>query len=284
MKKPEFKKPNIKLNINYEFSKREKVMIYILGMALLVVATLFLVIMPGLNKYQEVSAKRDEAMFKQEEMEMAIAGLDANRKNKTNAETDLTAKKDSYASKMNNEELDNLITNLMVDQGFRPEDLAISKNEIAAVPTFGKNEDGSTPTPSPTPSTEGNTTENKDISGDGTTTTTDNSTTTTGASTITGIYIGSVSMTAVGNLGLFENLLDNVSGRSDIQITNFEVSPAVLRQGAQSALNSLGVSTDTSKQIPNIATGSIGAGVTFNVYMIDKSVPAAEQQNTEQAQ
>ena len=38
MKKPEFKKPNIKLNINYEFTKREKGLLYLLGMALLIMA------------------------------------------------------------------------------------------------------------------------------------------------------------------------------------------------------------------------------------------------------
>ena len=77
MKKPEFKKPNIKLNINYEFTKREKGLLYILGMALLIMAALYLVFFPGINKYQTLSEKRSEAEFKQQEMEMAIASLPA---------------------------------------------------------------------------------------------------------------------------------------------------------------------------------------------------------------
>ena len=73
MKKPEFKKPNIKMNINYEFTKREKGLLYILGMALLIMAALYLVFFPGINKYQALSEERSEAEFKQQEMEMAIA-------------------------------------------------------------------------------------------------------------------------------------------------------------------------------------------------------------------
>ena len=64
MKKPEFKKPNIKLNINYEFTRREKGLLYVLGMALLIMAALYLVFFPGINKYQTLSEERSEAEFK----------------------------------------------------------------------------------------------------------------------------------------------------------------------------------------------------------------------------
>lgn len=275
MKKPEFKKPEFKLNINYEFSKREKVMIYILGMAALIVAAIFLVFMPSLNRYQELSSKRDETEFKQQEMQMAIAGLDTKRKSKVTATAELASKKEGYDRKMNNEQLDNLITTLMVDEGFRAQDLSITSNEIAAVPTFGSDATEKTETQSDT------TTQTKEMAdlakAQGNVESTDNSTTTTADKPITGIYIGTVTMTAVGNLGQFENLLDTVNGRSDIQVVAFDVSPAELRQSAQSALSSVGISA-SSVVSENIKSGYIGATVTYNVYMIDKSTTVTDQQ------
>lgn len=261
MKKPEFKKPNIKLNINYEFTKREKVLLYILGMALLVMAALFLVFFPGMNKYQALSDERSEAEFKQQEMEMAIASLPANRTIKDAAAADLSAKKEGYEKRMTNDELDNLITNLVVDEGFKAQDLAITANEIATVATFGS--DGSETTQSSDTTTEAQ--EMKDLAEmQGKTTTDENSSTTTTEPTISGIYIGTVTMTIQGNIGQFENLLDTVNGRSDIQITAFDVSPGSSGSGSSSSSNT----------VANLRAGTNTVSVTFNVYMVDKGTAA----------
>lgn len=262
MKKPEFKKPNIKLNINYEFTKREKGLLYILGMALLIMAALYLVFFPGINKYQTLSEKRSEAEFKQQEMEMAIASLPANRKIKEAAAADLSAKKEGYEKRMTNDELDNLITNLVVDEGFKAQDLAITANKID---TF-KNEDTGT-TESPDTTTEAQ--EMKDLAEmEGNTTADENSTTTTTEPTIKGIYIGTVTMTIQGNIGQFENLLDTVNGRSDMQITAFDVSPGTSGSSSSSGSGS----ADT---IANLRSGANTVSVTFNVYMVDKGAAAA---------
>lgn len=261
MKKPEFKKPNIKLNINYEFTKREKVLLYILGMALLVMAALFLVFFPGMNKYQALSDERSEAEFKQQEMEMAIASLPANRTIKDAAAADLSAKKEGYEKRMTNDELDNLITNLVVDEGFKAQDLAITANEIATVATFGS--DGSETTQSSDTTTEAQ--EMKDLAEmQGNTTTDENSTTTTTEPTISGIYIGTVTMTIQGNIAQFENLLDTVNGRSDMQITAFDVSPGSSGSGSSSSSNT----------VANLRAGTNTVSVTFNVYMVDKGTAA----------
>lgn len=261
MKKPEFKKPNIKLNINYEFTKREKVLLYILGMALLVMAALFLVFFPGMNKYQALSDERSEAEFKQQEMEMAIASLPANRAIKDAAAADLSAKKEGYEKRMTNDELDNLITNLVVDEGFKAQDLAITANEIATVATFGS--DGSETTQSSDTTTEAQ--EMKDLAEmQGKTTTDENSATTTTEPTISGIYIGTVTMTIQGNIGQFENLLDTVNGRSDMQITAFDVSPGSSGSGSSSSSNT----------VANLRAGTNTVSVTFNVYMVDKGTAA----------
>ena len=266
MKKPEFKKPNIKLNINYEFTKREKGLLYLLGMALLIMAALYLVFFPGINKYQALSEKRSEAEFKQQEMEMAIASLPANRKIKEAAAADLSAKKEGYEKRMTNDELDNLITNLVVDEGFKAQDLAITANKIDTIDTF-KNEDTGTTESSDT-TTEAQAM--KDLAEmEGNTTADENSTTTTAAEpTIKGIYIGTVTMTIQGNIGQFENLLDTVNGRSDMQITAFDVSP-----GASSSSSSSG--SGSADTIANLRSGANTVSVTFNVYMVDKGAAAA---------
>lgn len=265
MKKPEFKKPNIKLNINYEFTKREKGLLYLLGMALLIMAALYLVFFPGINKYQALSEKRSEAEFKQQEMEMAIASLPANRKIKEAAAADLSAKKEGYEKRMTNDELDNLITNLVVDEGFKAQDLAITANKIDTIDTF-KNEDTGT-AESPDTTTEAQ--EMKDLAEmEGNTTTDENSTTTTTEPTIKGIYIGTVTMTIQGNIGQFENLLDTVNGRSDMQITAFDVSPGTSGSSSSSGSGS----ADT---IANLRSGTNTVSVTFNVYMVDKVAAAA---------
>ena len=265
MKKPEFKKPNIKLNINYEFTKREKGLLYILGMALLIMAALYLVFFPGSNKDQTLSEKRSEAEFKQQEMEMAIASLPANRKIKEAAAADLSAKKEGYEKRMTNDELDNLITNLVVDEGFKAQDLAITANKIDTIDTF-KNEDTGT-TESPDTTTEAQ--EMKDLAEmEGNTTADENSTTTTTEPTIKGIYIGTVTMTIQGNIGQFENLLDTVNGRSDMQITAFDVSPGTSGSSSSSGSGS----ADT---IANLRSGANTVSVTFNGYMVDKGAAAA---------
>ena len=262
MKKPEFKKPNIKLNINYEFTKREKGLLYILGMALLIVAALYLVFFPGINKYQALSEERSEAEFKQQEMEMAIASLPANKTIKDAAAADLSAKKEGYEKRMTNDELDNLITNLVVGEGFKAQDLVIGANFIAAVPVFDS--DGSENTETPDTTTEAQ--EMKDLTEiQGNTTTDENSTTTTAESTISGIYVGTVIMTIQGNIGQFENLLDAVNGRSDIQITAFDVSPDT----------SSASSSGSSNTVANLRAGTNTVSVTFNVYMVDKGAAAA---------
>lgn len=266
-KKPAFKKPNINLNINYEFSKREKAMLYILGMALLIVAAMYLVFFPGISKYQSLSEERSEAEFKQQEMEMAIVSLPANKKIRDAAAADLSAKKETYSSKLNNEELDNLITNLVVDEGFKAQDLSITANEIAAVATFGS--DGSETTESSDTTTEAQ--EMKDLAAmQGNTTTDENSTTTTTEPVINGIYIGTVTMTVQGNIGQFENLLDTVNNRSDIQITAFDVSP-----GTSSSSSS---SSSTAATVANLRSGANTVSVTFNVYMVDKGSAASSEE------
>ncbi|WP_133968350.1 hypothetical protein [Eubacterium limosum] len=263
MKKPEFKKPNIKLNINYEFTKREKGLLYILGMALLIMAALYLVFFPGINKYQTLSEQRSEAEFKKQEMEMAIASLPANKTIKDAAAADLSAKKEGYEKHMTNDELDNLITNLVVDGGFKAQDLAITANDIATVATFGS--DGEQPAESTDTTTEAQ--EMKDLAEmQGNTTTDENSTTTTAEPTISGIYIGTVTMTIQGNIGQFENLLDTVNGRSDIQITAFDVVPVQVGTYIVAAMNNT---------LPSLQTGTTLASVTFNVYMVDKGAAAA---------
>lgn len=261
MKKPEFKKPNIKLNINYEFTKREKGLLYILGMALLIMAALYLVFFPGVSKYQALSEERSEAEFKQQEMEMAIASLSANKTIKDAAAADLSAKKEGYAKRMTNDELDNLITNLVVDEGFKAQDLTIMNNKIATVDTF-RNDDAERTESSDT-TTEAQ--EMKDLAElQGNTTTDENSTTTTAEPTIKGIYIGTVTMTIQGNIGQFENLLDTVNGRSDIQITAFDVSP-----GSSES------SSGSSNTVANLRAGTNTVSVTFNVYMVDKGTAPA---------
>ena len=72
-------------------------------------------------------------------------------------------------------------------------------------------------------------------------------------------------MTIQGNIGQFENLLDTVNGRSDIQITAFDVSP-----GTSSASSS-----GSSNTVANLRAGTNTVRVTFNVYMVDKGAAAA---------
>lgn len=256
------KKPTFKLNINYEFSKREKVLVYILGMALLIMAALFLVFFPCYRSYEKLNAERTDAVFKQQEMELAINSLPANRKNKENATADLNAKKETFAKRMNNEELDTMLTTLVVDQGFKAQNLAVTFNEIAKVPTF--NADGK----SGEQTGEQTTTESPDLATtEGTTTTTDSSATTTTDKEITGIYIGTVTMGIKGTIGQFEALVDTVNSRPDIQITGFEVSAANEK-----------TDTTTKTSIDSLQTGNDAVTITFNVYMVDKPVAEPKPQ------
>ncbi|MEG0377274.1 MAG: hypothetical protein RR614_02240, partial [Eubacterium sp.] len=256
------KKPEFKLKIHYEFTKREKVLLYVLSLALLVMAALFLVFFPGLRKYEALSTKRNDAIFKQQQMQLAINSLQANRQVKVNTEAEIAAKKESYSQKMNNDELDNMLTNLVVDQGFKAQDLTINSNKISAVPVFNANREEA----DQTTQGDGTTTEAQDLANEeGTTTTTDNSATTTPTEKVEGVYIGNVTMTIQGTINAFENLADTINSRQDMQITLFEIVPKGDKNAKASA-----------STIANVESGVNIVNVTFNVYMVDKPVAVTE--------
>ncbi|MEG1432250.1 hypothetical protein [Eubacterium sp.] len=195
-------------SLNYEFTKREKTLLYILGMFLMVMGIFFLVLMPGLNRYQDLSAQKDERRQTKEKMTLSISTLAANQTALDNTRVALSTKKESFAQQMNNAQLDSFVTSFVVNNGLTPQSLSIDSLSASPLATYSPGSTGE------------NTTTSGDIeSGSTTTSTTGDSTTTSVAQTsATGVVIGTVTVSFKGGADGLMSLLSNANARTDIQV------------------------------------------------------------------
>lgn len=198
-------------SLNYEFTKREKTLLYILGMFLMVMAIFFLVLMPGLNRYQDLSAQKDERQQTKEKMALSISTLAANQTALDNTRVALSTKKESFAQQMNNAQLDSFVTSFVVNNGLTPQSLSIDSLSASPLTPYSPGGTGESNT---------NSSSSGDISSSSTTTSTtgDSSTTSVATSSASGVVIGTVTVGFKGGADGLMSLMSNANARTDIQV------------------------------------------------------------------
>lgn len=256
-----------------KLTKREKLLIYILGCFLIGFFGIYFVILPSYNSFQVVNDQAAEAQFTQESMVMAIDAVPSTMKARDEATVSLASMKAVFPQKMANEGLDMLLTQLCLDYSLSPKALSVASNDMASVLTFVPYT--SDDQASAEVGTENTTTEETATNTDGTTdanstetidtvvttdtTETDTSDNSEGVETL----IGVVNMELAGTQANFYRLLDAVAARPDMIITAFEITPEAKTTGNATT-------TSTAASIPKLDGGQVVISVTFEVYMVEK--------------
>ena len=260
-----------------KLTKREKLLIYVLGCFLIGFFGIYFVILPSYSSYQVVSDQVTEAEFTKESMEMAIDSIPSTMQARDDATANLANLKMGFPQAKTNEGLDMLLTQLCLDYSLSPKVLAITSNGIGEVVTFvpyaaqngGSTEIGAadtadtTETITRTPTGETSETSSTETSETSETTETIETTETTdvtgtaeGAQTV----IGVVDMELSGTQTNFYRLLDAVAARPDMVITAFAIAPE-----SQATVSS---TTTTTTSAPKLDGGKITISITFEVYMM----------------
>ncbi|WP_296561321.1 hypothetical protein [uncultured Acetobacterium sp.] len=257
-----------------KLTKREKLLIYILGCFLIGFFGIYFVILPSYNSFQVVNDQAAEAQFTKESMEMAIDAIPSTMQARDDANANLDTLKTPFQPKLTNEGLDMLLTQLSLDYSLSPKVLAIESNELAGVETFtaytsdeqASAEVGTESTTTDSISTEDITAAAKEVvnvSDETTETTTtaesrESEASGDGAETWTGV----VNMELTGTQTNFYRLLDAVATRPDMVISAFTIAPEAVATTAGT--------TTTTNTVPQLNGGNITISVTFMVYMVEK--------------
>ncbi|KAF5089442.1 hypothetical protein DSECCO2_26840 [anaerobic digester metagenome] len=273
-----------------KLTKREKLLIYILGCALIGFFGIYFVVLPSIQSFQVVNDQAAEAQFTKESMEMAIDAIPSTMEARDAATVTLTSMQAVFPQQLPNEGLDMLLTQLCLDYSLSPRVLSIASNGMADVLSFvpytsedtasAAGETESTTNMTTETSTEDSATTNStgDTSGTTTTTeTTDTETTETSETTETtnsavdtaGVQtlIGVVNMEVTGTQANFYRLLDAVATRPDMVITAFEIRPETTTTGSTSSSST---TSAVAAGIAKLDSGKVAINVTFEVYMMAK--------------
>ena len=253
-----------------KLTKREKLLIYILGCFLIGFFGIYFVILPSYGNFRVVNDQAVEAQFTKETMAMAIDSIPSTMQARDEATTSLAILKAPFPQNLSNEGLDMLLTQLCLDYSLSPKVLSITSNGMAGVETFtayttdeqpsaavGTETTTNTTTTETTPTTN-STTPTDTTSSTGTTETT---VTTGSAETLTGV----VNMELTGTQTNFYRLLDAVAARPDMIVSAFSIAPAVTTTGSSTSS-----STASSGSVAKLDGGNITINVTFTVYMMAK--------------
>lgn len=252
-----------------KLTKREKLLIYVLGCALIGFFGLYFVILPSFNSFQVVNDQAAEAKFTQESIAMAIDSIPSTMQTRDETTANLASLKTPFPQKLTNEGLDKLLTQLCLDYSLSPKMLSIESNGMAGVATFTAYTSDEQPSATDSATTDPTTAEtgaettadpNSTAPTDTTTSTgsTEPTTTTGSAETLTGV----VNMELTGTQPNFYRLLDAVAARPDMIISSFAIAPA--------AATTSGSTTTSTATAAKLDGGNITISVTFTVYMMEK--------------
>jgi hypothetical protein len=258
-----------------KLTKREKLLIYILGCFLIGLFGFYFVVGPSYRQFITVNDQAGEAEFTQKNMEMVIDGIPASMQARDDTNLKLASLKSPFSQALPNEGVDRLLTQLCLSHGLAPQVLAIQSNEAKAVSIFkeytGKNKSAAMI---------GSGENNGSSSGTQTETTTSGSATGTSDSSGSGTEPGFASsiqtttsvvdMELTGNQNNFYQLLDDVANRPDMIVSAFEIAPIVSADAITSTSGTSTTNVVYTGYVPKLDGGNIKIKVTFNVFMVEK--------------
>ncbi|MBU4540114.1 MAG: hypothetical protein KJ774_02685 [Firmicutes bacterium] len=248
-----------------KLTKREKLLIYVLGCALIGFFGLYFVILPSFNSFQVVNDQAAEAQLTRESIAMAIDSIPSTMQTRDETMANLASLKTPFQQKQTNEGVDKLLTQLCLDYSLSPKMLSIESNGMAGVGTFTaytSDEQASATDSTTTAETGAETTVDPNSTAPTDTTSSTGSaepTTTTGSAET---WIGVVNMELTGTQPNFYRLLDAVAARPDMIISAFAIAPA--------AATTSGSTTTSTPTVAKLDGGNITISVTFTVYMMEK--------------
>lgn len=110
-----------------KLTKREKLLITLAAVIGAIYVIVFLLFIPAIEQLSESSQKYDDAVFRQQEMQLAIAGEPLAQKQNEKAQATLEENQKFFSAYMTDYELDQYITDLCNSCGLSPSLLAIQE-------------------------------------------------------------------------------------------------------------------------------------------------------------
>lgn len=124
-------------------TKREKVLLYLLGIIIILSVGVCLMLKPAAAKHDEVNETLLEKQQEQQEMVLAISTLEATKDKIKETKANINDIRPKFNAILVNEDIDSLITGLVVDCGLKPVSLSISSENQTEDGTQATTDDSS---------------------------------------------------------------------------------------------------------------------------------------------
>lgn len=124
-------------------TKREKVLLYLLGIIIILSVGVCLMLKPAAAKHDEVNETLIEKQQEQQEMVLAISTLEATKDKIKETKANINDIRPKFNAILVNEDIDSLITGLVVDCGLKPVSLSISSENQTENGTQAATDDAS---------------------------------------------------------------------------------------------------------------------------------------------
>lgn len=121
-----------------KLSKREKVLLYILLCFLLCIGGIYLLILPALNRYGASATRYQELSHTQRIMQQTIAGLEETKQSIEVEREEAASEGDYFYSVMDNEEIDRMITDLVLKHSLTPVSFSMTQTEEKPLAAYEK--------------------------------------------------------------------------------------------------------------------------------------------------
>ena len=115
------------MKLDTELKPGDIVLLKGLGCVLIVVLFMQLLIFPGLNKHEDLSASLEAKTAQKQEMEDTIANMPAVEETIAKQEETLKAAQDQYYGLLENQEIDELVTGVVLNHSLFPVSLSIAE-------------------------------------------------------------------------------------------------------------------------------------------------------------
>lgn len=124
-------------------TKREKVLLYLLGIIIILSVGVCLMLKPAAAKHNEVNETLIEKQQEQQEMVLAISTLEATKDKIKETKANINDIRPKFNAILVNEDIDSLVTGLIVDCGLKPVSLSISSENQTEDDTQAATDDAS---------------------------------------------------------------------------------------------------------------------------------------------
>lgn len=119
-----------------QLSQREKIMLYGLALLLIVVGGIFLLIKPALARHDLLRQEMDELQIQRDAIEAVLLGLEGLEAEEARLQQELTDLGYLLSPVMTNEDLDHMLTGLLLEHQLTPQSLTLSDIGYVSIAPF----------------------------------------------------------------------------------------------------------------------------------------------------